>query len=173
MEMVPRSATGTSSNTDELWTAAASAMLRSYPTGCEQPLLCTVEIADTGLQQGQGMHGNFSRADTMNFMAAIGPSFKRGFVDEAPVSNADIGHTSAHILGLEIPAKGRLLGRVITEALPGSEMPNVSHKTLRSRPAAANLATILMIQHVGPTRCFGAAGFPGRTVGLNETAVSR
>ena len=103
---------------------------RSYPTGCEQPLLCTVEIADTGLQQGQGMHGNFSRADTMNFMAAIGPSFKRGFVDEAPVSNADIGHTSAHILGLEIPAKGRLLGRVITEALPGSEMPNVSHKTL-------------------------------------------
>ena len=146
---------------------------RSYPTGCEQPLLCTVEIADTGLQQGQGMHGNFSRADTMNFMAAIGPSFKRGFVDEAPVSNADIGHTSAHILGLEIPAKGRLLGRVITEALPGSEMPNVSHKTLRSRPAAANLATILMIQHVGPTRYFGAAGFPGRTVGLNETAVSR
>jgi hypothetical protein len=28
---------------------------RSYSTGCEQPLLCTVAIADTGLQQGQGM----------------------------------------------------------------------------------------------------------------------
>jgi hypothetical protein len=26
------------------------------------------------------MHGTFSRADTMNFMAAIGPDFKRGFV---------------------------------------------------------------------------------------------
>jgi hypothetical protein len=35
-----------------------------------------VEIADTGLQQGQGMHGSFSRADTFNNMAAIGPDFK-------------------------------------------------------------------------------------------------
>ena len=66
---------------------------RSYSTGCEQPLLCTVAIADTGLQQGQGMHGSFGRANTMNFMAAIGPSFKRGFVDAVPVSTADIGHT--------------------------------------------------------------------------------
>src|SRR6516225_8216463 len=57
---------------------------RTFSTGCEQPLTCAVEIADTGLQQGQGMHGSFSRADTMNFMAAIGPDFKAGFTDEAP-----------------------------------------------------------------------------------------
>ena len=50
--------------------------------GCDEPLLCTVEVADTVLQQGQGMHGNFSRADTMNFMAAIGPDFKGGFADD-------------------------------------------------------------------------------------------
>jgi len=25
------------------------------------------------------MHGKLSRADTLNFMAAIGPDFKRGF----------------------------------------------------------------------------------------------
>ena len=49
---------------------------RSFSTGCDEPVLCTVEVADTGLQQGQGMHGSFSRADTMNFMAAIGPDFK-------------------------------------------------------------------------------------------------
>jgi hypothetical protein len=55
---------------------------RSFSTGCAEPVMCTVEIADAGLQQGQGMHGSFSRADTMNFMAAIGPDFKRGFVDE-------------------------------------------------------------------------------------------
>jgi len=30
------------------------------------------------LRQGQGMHGSFSRGDTMNFMAAIGPDFKSG-----------------------------------------------------------------------------------------------
>lgn len=34
------------------------------------------------------MHGSFSRAETMNFMAAIGPDFKNGFVDVAPVSTA-------------------------------------------------------------------------------------
>jgi arylsulfatase A-like enzyme len=146
---------------------------RSYSTGCEQPLLCTVEIADTGLQQGQGMHGNFSRADTMNFMAAIGPSFRRGFVDDAPVSNADVGQTLVHILGLQIPAKGRLVGRVVSEAMPGGEMPDVSHQVLRSQPGAANLTTVLMVQSVGPTRYFDVAGFPGRTVGLSEKAASR
>ncbi len=51
------------------------------------------------------MHGSFSRADTMNFMAAIGPDFKSGFVDEAPVSNADIGKTIAQVLGLKIPVQ--------------------------------------------------------------------
>src|SRR5262249_23602864 len=90
---------------------------RTFTTGCDQPLLCTVEVGDTLLQQGKGMHGSFSRADTMNFMAAIGPDFKAGFVDDAPVSNADIGMTMARILGLPIPAKGQLVGRVITEAM--------------------------------------------------------
>ena len=61
---------------------AIAVNFRTLSTGCDQPLLCTVEIADTGLQQGQGMHGSFSRADTMNFMAAIGPDFKYGFVDQ-------------------------------------------------------------------------------------------
>jgi hypothetical protein len=67
------------------------------------------------------MHGSFSRADTMNFMAAIGPGFKAGYVNEAPVSNADIGMTIAKVLGLKISAKGTLIGRVIEEALPGGK----------------------------------------------------
>src|SRR5262249_18878619 len=48
---------------------------RSYAQDCEQPTNCSVEVADTVLRQGQGMHGSFSRGDTMNFMAAIGPDF--------------------------------------------------------------------------------------------------
>ena len=64
---------------------------RSHDTGCGEPLKCAVSVADTGLQQGQGMHGSFSRADTKNFMAATGPDFKAGFIDPAPVSNADVG----------------------------------------------------------------------------------
>lgn len=64
---------------------------RSYTTECDEPTNCTVEIADAVLRQGQGMHGSFSRGDTMNFMAAIGPDFKSGYVDALPVSNADVG----------------------------------------------------------------------------------
>jgi hypothetical protein len=141
---------------------------RSYSTGCEQPVLCTVEVADTGLQQGQGMHGSFSRADTMNFMAAIGPSFKKGFVNDAPVSNADIGMTIAHVLGLKIPFKGLLQGRVMDEALPGGANPDAKSWVERAKPGADGLATVLIGQSVGNQRYFDAAGFEGRTVGLVE-----
>jgi arylsulfatase A-like enzyme len=140
---------------------------RSFSTGCAEPLMCTAEVADAGLQQGQGMHGSFSRADTMNFMAAIGPDFKHGFVDEAPVSNADMGQTLARLLGLKIPFKGGLLGRVVEEALPDGAMPAVNAATLRSSPSAAGLQTLVQYQQVGSTRYFDAAGFAGRTVGLN------
>jgi hypothetical protein len=53
---------------------------RSFDTVCGEPVLCTVEVADTVLQQGQGMHGSFSRTDTWNFMAKQGPDFKSQFV---------------------------------------------------------------------------------------------
>jgi hypothetical protein len=138
---------------------------RSFATGCDAPLLCAAEIADSGLQQGQGMHGSFSRADTMNFMAAAGPDFKAGFADEAPVSNADVGRTIAHILRLDATDKGRLIGRVVDEAM-GGPMPNVERRTVQSEPAANGLRTIVNLQQVGSTRYFDAAGFPGRTVGL-------
>jgi len=147
---------------------------RSYATGCDKPVMCTVNIADTGLQQGQGMHGSFSRADTMNFMAAIGPSFKAGYVNQAPVSNADIGMTIAKVLGLKISARGTLIGRVIEEALPGGTNPAVERFVERSNPGPNELETILVGQRVGQTRYFDAAGFPGRTVGMEEhQAASR
>jgi hypothetical protein len=141
---------------------------RSYSTGCDRPVMCAVNIADTGLQQGQGMHGSFNRADTMNFMAAIGPDFKAGFVSQAPVSNADMGKTMAQILGLKIPFKGSLMGRVAEEALPGGASPNVEPFVERSHPGRDGLTTILVGQRAGGERYFDAAGFPGRTVGMDE-----
>ena len=147
---------------------------RSYSTGCEKPAICAVNIADTGLQQGQGMHGSFNRGDTMNFMAAIGPDFKTGYVSEAPASNADVGKTIAQVLGLKIPDHGTLIGRILTEVLPGGTSPTVENFVDRSEPGANGLATILVGQRVGQTRYFDAAGFPGRTVGLEERkAASR
>jgi hypothetical protein len=151
---------------------AIAVNFRTFATGCDQPLLCTVEIADTGLQQGQGMHGSFSRADTMNFMAAIGPDFRTGFVDEAPASNADVGKTLARILNLKIKDKGKLIGRVLIETMPGGATPSSIAKVLRSDPDAGGVRTVLNYQLVGGTRYFDAAGFPGRTVGLTETGIA-
>jgi hypothetical protein len=149
---------------------AIAVNFRSFATDCAEKLTCTVELADTGLQQGQGMHGGFSRADTMNFMAAIGPDFKSGFADPAPVSNADIGKTLAHILGLTIKDKGKLVGRVLGEAAPGGRIPQYIAKVMRSTPGANGLVTVLDYQLVGDTRYFDAAGFAGRTVGLSGGA---
>jgi hypothetical protein len=141
---------------------------RSFSAGCDQPLLCTVEIADTGLQQGQGIHGSFSRADTMNFMAAVGPDFRKQFADENPVSNADIGKTIADILGLRIKDKGQLRGRAVFEAMPNRPALNIAAATHteQSEPSADGLRTVLVTKSVGDTRYFDVAGFPGRTVGL-------
>jgi hypothetical protein len=139
---------------------------RSETTGCAIPTNCTVEVADTNLQQGQGMHGSFSRADTLNFMAAIGPDFKHGFVDPAPVSNADVGMTLARILRLTIPMKGKLVGRVMAEAMPGGTIPPFKATEIRSQAGPDGLITILKRQSVGTTTYFDAAGFDGRTVGL-------
>ncbi len=148
---------------------AIAVSFRSFDTVCGEPVRCAVEVADTGLQQGQGMHGSFSRADTWNFMAMQGPDFRSQFVDSAPASNADLGRTIAQIMQLDPHDKGALLGRVLTETLPGGTVPAVSSRVLKSVPAANGLVTVVDMQTVGTTRYFDAAGFLGRTVGLTTT----
>jgi hypothetical protein len=139
---------------------------RSYTTGCNEPTNCSVAVADTVLRQGQGMHGSFGRGDTMNFMAAIGPDFKAGYADALPVSNADVGATAARLLGLTPKPKGTLIGRVMTEAMPNGATPRAYSGTVKSQAAANGLRTVLNFQRVATQRYFDAAGFPGRTVGL-------
>ncbi|MBV9783127.1 MAG: alkaline phosphatase family protein [Acidisphaera sp.] len=155
---------------------AIAVNFRSFALGCADATTCGAEVADTVLQQGQGMHGSFSRADTRNIMGALGPSFRRGFADPAPASNADIGKTVAQIMDLQIPDKGKLVGRVLTEAMtgavtgamPNGALPQVSSGVLRSAPDGAGLVTELLYQTVGETRYFDAAGYPGRTLGLPQ-----
>ena len=150
---------------------AIAVNFRSFDTICGEPVRCTVEIADTVLQQGQGMHGSFSRADTWNFVAMQGPDFKSQFVDPAPASNADLGRTIAELMHLEVQDKGRLVGRVLTETFPGGAVPEVTSRVITSDAAPNGLVTVLDMQQVGTTRYFDAAGFPGRTVGLSSTSL--
>jgi len=163
---LPLSAIGLDGKSD-LPSPAIVVNFRTFDTGCGDPTACGVEVADSSLQQGQGMHGSFSRADTYNYMAAIGPDFKKAFVDRVPVSNADVAITLAKTLNLNIPHQGKLIGRVLHESLvKGVKKVSFKSNTLTSQPSTNGLKTILKYQTVGSTRYFDVAGFPGRTLGL-------
>ena len=113
-------------------------------------LQSALQISDTNLQEGQGMHGGFGREQTWNNMAAMGPDFKQGFVDEAPVGNVDIAPTLAKILGVEMPSVGSLRGRVADEALVGGKTGKVEpKKTMVSKPADGGLRTVMEYQGAG------------------------
>jgi arylsulfatase A-like enzyme len=122
--------------------------------------LSGVQVSDTPLQEGQGMHGGFGRECTFNNMAAIGPDFKQGYTDELPVSNADIAPTLAHILGLPLPSIGKLRGRVLEEALPGApgdDKAPVRRESLISPKTATGMATTLHYQELHGRRYFDTA----------------
>ena len=133
-------------------TPAVVLNFRSFATDPGNRHMTSVEFADNNLQQGQGMHGSFSRADTYNFMAAAGPDFKRGFVDIAPVGNADIALTLARALGIDLAAKGALSGRVIDEALvQGADAPpSVRYLRVSARAPGSAFRTVLLFQRLGP-----------------------
>ncbi|MBS0297578.1 MAG: alkaline phosphatase family protein [Proteobacteria bacterium] len=139
--------------------------LRSFSTGCENAELCTAEFSETSLQQGQGNHGSLSRANSHNFMAAIGPDFRSRYRDPAPVSNADLAITLAKILKLDLKPQGKLSGRVLAEARKGGGKPAASKaKVLKSKPAANGFVTVLRYQELGKQRYLDSAGASGRVV---------
>ena len=148
---------------------AIAISFKSFSSGCDNAEICGAEVADSELQQGQGMHGSFGRQDTHNFMAAVGPDFKAGYVDPAPVGNADLAITLAKVLGLDLGGKGKAVGRAMDEALIGTAaLPATTAHVLRSAPAANGFRTILNWQDAAGTPYFDAAGMPGRTIGLTQ-----
>jgi arylsulfatase A-like enzyme len=133
---------------------------KTFSTNPKDPLMTGVQITDYPLQHGQGMHGSFGRANTFNFMAAFGPDFKKEFVDEAPISNADIAPTLAQILDISLKGNGNLNGRVLTEALAGQKQLNISKRRIAISTGAANgKATVLQYQEFGKQVYFDEACF--------------
>ena len=121
-------------------------------------LQSAVQVSDTPLQEGQGMHGGFGRDQTFNNMAAIGPDFKTNFVDQSPVGNIDIVPTLARILGLQMPSVGKIRGRVVEEALAGGNAAEPSaRKTAVSAPGQDGASTVLEYQELQGTRYFDSA----------------
>lgn len=112
-------------------------------------LQTAVQISDTSLQEGQGMHGGFGRDSTLNAMAAAGPDFKSAFVDRAPVGNGDLTPTIAHILGIDL-GSGPSRGRVLREALKGGGAGSPPAQMVqRSHPAGRTQTVLLYQVHEG------------------------
>ena len=81
------------------------------------------------------MHGSFSRGDTMNFMAAIGPDFKAGYVDAAAGQQCRCRRDGRAAPGpAQKPQNGGLVGRVMTEAMPNGASPKAYAGTVKSKP---------------------------------------
>ena len=116
-------------------------------------LQSALQIADTTLQEGQGQHGGFGREQTWNNMAAIGPDFKKSFVDEAPFGNIDLAPTVAKILGFEMPSIGTLKGRVASEALAaGTATGKTTPQVVVSQPTSSGVRSVLHYQELSGTR---------------------
>ena len=110
--------------------------------------------------QGQGHHGSFSRADTANFMAAIGPAFKAGFDDTAPVSNADIAPTLAQIYRREAAAGRQAARPRDLRSLTAGNRCGAWRQDIVSPPGDGGLRTIVNMQYVGKTRYSTPRDFP-------------
>ncbi len=127
-----------------------------------------VEFADTALQEGQGMHGNLSRADTFNNMAAWGPDFKRGYVDRLPIANSDLAPTLAKILNLNIGGNGTLSGRVLSEALKGgTDTETVQHQKAVSAATQLGKTTVLLYQTIGSQAYYDEACLVDSSIATN------
>jgi arylsulfatase A-like enzyme len=120
-------------------------------------LRTAVQISDTTLQTGQGMHGGFGRESTFNNMAAIGPDFKSRFVDTAPVGNGDLTPTLVRLLGFDLPRTGTLIGRVLSEALAGGPEAAPAQEQSTRSTAAGGHQTLLLFQQFSGVRYLDAA----------------
>ena len=78
-------------------------------------------VLSEGSKRGAGTHASLSRFDMHNTLIGNGPSFREGFIDDLPSSNADVAPTILHLLGIKPPQP--MDGRVLSEAFIGGKAP--------------------------------------------------
>jgi predicted AlkP superfamily pyrophosphatase or phosphodiesterase len=74
-------------------------------------------VVSEGGKKGKGTHASLSPFDMHNTLVASGPSFKKGFINSLPTSNADVAPTILYNLGVPQPSSSPMDGRVLHEAL--------------------------------------------------------
>jgi arylsulfatase A-like enzyme len=87
------------------------------------------------------MHGTLSKFETHNTLVGAGPDLRSGFRDEFPTGNIDVAPTILHLLNLTSP--DGVDGRILTEALAGTETP--AEKPITKRIEATHQFTTGLI----------------------------
>jgi Type I phosphodiesterase / nucleotide pyrophosphatase len=128
------------------------------------PLVAPVKgvmYADTGgwgdFTTGLGMHAAAGARELHNFCAAVGPDFRRHFVDQYPSGNLDVRATIARAMDLTSGDETSTAGRTLDEAMAGHRLhatTNKSRLTVSRTLSIAEATTILNFStlNAGPRR---------------------
>jgi hypothetical protein len=106
-----------------------------------------------GFTTGLGMHAAAGARELHNFCAAVGPDFRRGFVDRYPSGNLDVRATIARAMDLPPEDRAVSSGRPLDEALAGKHFAGTTKESRitvgRRLPApAAAVSTTLIFSEV-------------------------
>jgi arylsulfatase A-like enzyme len=111
--------------------------------------------ADWQRKAGEGTHATLSRFDMHNTLIAVGPDFRRGYVDDLPSGNVDLAPTILRILGIKAPQE--MDGRVLVETMVNADRVGLGEKTeaktmeAKKDFAAGSWRQSLRISRVGST----------------------
>lgn len=110
-----------------------------------------------GFATGLGMHAAAGARELHSFCAALGPDFRRHFVDQLPSGNLDLRATIARAMGLPAADQAGLGGRALDEALSGHQLEaetRQSRLTVSRALPATEAETILdfSVLSAGPRR---------------------
>jgi hypothetical protein len=128
-----------------------------------RPIEGVVYSDSRSLSTGQGMHGAAGLRELHNFCAAVGPDFRRHFVDSAPTGNADVAPSIRKIFNLGAPAGSS--GRILHEALSRAE------RRVGSAPQET-LTSYLVLQGQEVVTRLNLTHFEGRDY-LDDSSITR
>ena len=116
--------------------------------------------SDDGTSQtfttGMGMHGAAGEREIHNYCAAIGPDFRRGFVDFNPTANIDVAPTITEILGVlpnigpgGVAPDGRAMAEALTDGRHGAGGSHTQTMTADLMLQGVEAVTTLKVSWIG------------------------
>jgi hypothetical protein len=139
-----------------------------------------VSYADSGpkVTTGNGTHGALGKFEMHNFCVAIGPDFRRAYLDRSPTSNLDVARTIATLLHAQTAiAPGPMQfprGRVMAEAFNNGAAPSAYRHTPLSATldlSGQRVITTIELERIGEEKYLSGATVRRITTGGKQTSA--